>query len=95
MVVVVTQPGCPACEEFTPLVAPVAASFARAGVPTYHLNAATPDPAAQAWMDQHGVQATPTVYIIHQSGAVWKMEGAQPEDIVRQIYDFAYSQSLR
>jgi len=97
VVVVIGQPGCGACEAFIPRVQAIAPSFARV-VPTIFMNAADLRPEIQAWMDQYGIDATPTTLVLRRrslGGGVWKLEGSQDDATIRQIMDFAYAQSVR
>lgn len=92
IVMVVSQEGCGACEEYLPRFAAIAAPYAQQGLAIIHLDAADDRPEAQAWMDQVKVESTPTTYVLRhrgRGGGVWKLEGGVDDATIKQTLDFA------
>jgi thiol-disulfide isomerase/thioredoxin len=91
VVIVVSQDGCGACEDYLPRFTKLAAPYA-ATLPMIHLDAADMRPEAQAWMDQVKVESTPSTYVLrHNSigGGVWRLEGSQDDATIEQTLKFA------
>lgn len=91
IVMVVSQDGCGACEDYLPRFEKVAAPYS-AAIPIIKLDAADERPEAQQLMDQVKTESTPTTYVLrHNSlgGGVWRIEGSQDENTIRQLLEWA------
>jgi thiol-disulfide isomerase/thioredoxin len=76
IVVLVEMDGCPACEEFHPVFVKTAAPYAQRGLPIIRVDANSPDPVAQRWMNALRVEATPTlIAVTMRRGPVGRLEG--------------------
>lgn len=92
VVALVTMEGCGACQEFMPTFTGIAESFAKRGLPIVHLDAATQDPATLAFLNKHGVEATPTVIAATLNrGPVARLEGAVSGDETRRFFETAWA----
>ncbi|MGH7176517.1 MAG: thioredoxin fold domain-containing protein [Tepidisphaeraceae bacterium] len=94
MVVVWAMPGCGACDEYLPIFEQRLTWFRKNGapfhiwrpgdvlskgqIPVMFYDAASDNEELQAFADRLGVSATPTTYVIAQSGSL-KVEGLVPE----------------
>ena len=92
LVVYVEQEGCGACEEYLPIFEKMAAPYAQRGLPIIKLDAGSTDPDAQAFMNRHGVEATPTVIAATlYRGPVGRLEGVSTEVETRRLLDIAWA----
>jgi thiol-disulfide isomerase/thioredoxin len=97
VMVVISMADCPACEDYLPRFQRIAANYAQVGIPVLYLDAEDEDSGVQAWMDGHGVEATPTTLLLRRpeaGGGVWKLDGSQPDAAIQQAFDFAYAKAL-
>lgn len=92
LVVLVVQEGCGACDEYKPIFEKIAEPYAKRGLPIYKLDAGSEDPDAQAFMNRHGVESTPTVIAATlYRGPVARLEGVSSEYETRQLLDVAWA----
>ncbi len=92
VVVLIEQEGCGACEEYHPIFVKMAAPWVARGLPVVRLNAATEVPDEIAFMDKHGVHATPTVIAATlYRGPVARIDGAATEVETQRLFYTAWA----
>lgn len=92
LVVIIVQEGCGACDEYKPIFEKIAAPYAQRGLPIYKLDASSDDANAQAFMNRHRVENTPTVIAATlYRGPVARLEGVSTEVETRQLFDVAWA----
>lgn len=85
IVVVWTQDGCPACEEFLPRWRPVAQQY-QGCLPSVAVNCTEYKMAA----DYYRISDTPTVMVLRYGRASWrKLHGAVTPDEIAAFYQYA------
>lgn len=84
VVVVFSQEGCPACEEYLPRFQRIAATKA---VPSRIVDVGLPD--AEAISDNFGVEATPTTMVLKRPVGAIKAEGALSDADIEQLFGIA------
>jgi len=89
-VLIFVQPGCGACDDFVPILAPRAQAYRMAGLKVILLNLASADAAIQAAADQYQVRATPTTIVVRRGAAPLRIEGAVDARSVDHILSEAY-----
>lgn len=92
MVIVASQPGCPACDDYLPRFERLAAPYAAQGLPILHIDTNDERPEAQVWMDRARVTSTPSTYVVQhlrRGGRAWKVEGAVDDATIAQLLDYA------
>lgn len=91
VVVLVEMEGCPACEEFHPTFLKTALPYAQRGLPIIRVDANTPDPVAQRWMNALRVEATPTlIAVAMKRGPVGRLEGSASPLAVSGVLNAAW-----
>ena len=91
LVVLVEMDGCPACEEFHPVFVKTALPYAQRGLPIIRVDANSPDPVAQRWMNALRVEATPTlIAVTPRRGAVGRLEGTANQLAISGVLNAAW-----
>lgn len=105
MIIIFAMPGCPACEDYQPKFEKQLDAYMKRGelfqyydpslplhplaIPVLIIDATSPDPGIQSYLDASGINAMPTTLFFVRGRTVDRREGSLSVQEIRGILDAA------